>query len=124
MHAWTECGLSLAHPLGGQMLDQLGAGGEDVIRDVMYLDVQVSDQAMRPSGPGLWALGNKSRSGNNTSGDLLYSTDQQPAMWSAPAPLPPPGPPQAAVRSLSAHSSETISLHHILVFNSALHQPI
>ena len=54
---------------------------------------QMPDQAAWPSGPGLWPLGNKSRSGNNTSGGLLYSTDQQPPAWSAPAPVSAPSPP-------------------------------
>ena len=59
---------------------------------------QVPGQAAWPSGPGLWPLGNKSRSGNNnTSGDLLYSTDQQPPAWSAPAPVSAPSPPPSAV---------------------------
>lgn len=57
----------------------------------------VPGQAVWPSGPGLWPLGNKSRSGNNTSGDLLYSTDQQPPTWANPAAPPPTSPPPAAV---------------------------
>ena len=57
----------------------------------------VPGQAVWPSGPGLWPLGNKSRSGNNTSGDLLYSTDQQPPTWANPAAPPPISPPPAAV---------------------------
>ena len=60
----------------------------------------VPDQAVWPSGPGLWPLGNKSRSGNNTSGELLYSTDQQPPTWANPAAPPPTSPPPGAVSPL------------------------
>ena len=66
---------------------------------------QVPDQAAWPSGPGLWPLGNKSRSGNNTSGDLLYSTDQQPPAWSAPAPMSATSPPSTAVSCPSAYGA-------------------
>lgn len=68
---------------------------------------QVPSQAMWPSSPGLWPLGNKSRSGNNSSGNLLYSTDQQPPIWSAPAPLSAPSPPPASVSHPPARATTT-----------------
>ena len=69
-----------------------------------FNQTQVPEKAVWPSGPGLWPLGNKSRSGNSTSGNLLYSTDQQPPAWSAPAPLSAPSPPPASVGHSLSHA--------------------
>ncbi|CAL5227114.1 g10023 [Coccomyxa viridis] len=87
---------------GGASPDTLYTGAPSPLPGILSAQVsnqtQVPDQALWPSGPGLWPLGNKSRSGNNTSGNLLYSTDQQPPVWSAPAPLTAPSPAPASMQ--------------------------